>query len=221
MKTLDWIVFDLGGIVVPECGIRIMVHIAHELGCPPERLVEAVNVYHDATTTGVMTLRQVYASALHDLSLDACPDTVLSLHLQLYREMSTQHDADMVALIDRLKPVLRVACLTNTEPETACISRETGLFDYFQRVYLSVDLGLKKPDRKIYETVLADTGCQPERMVFVDDREENVKAARFVGMHGLLFNNVTQLEKEICALCPSAPEANAHCSNKTSESDVQ
>jgi len=76
MTTVDWIVFDQGGIVVPESGARIMARVARELRCPPERLAGAMRVYHDGVTTGALTLRQVYASILHDLSLDGCPDTV-------------------------------------------------------------------------------------------------------------------------------------------------
>jgi putative hydrolase of the HAD superfamily len=204
MAAVDWIVFDLGGIVVPQNADRIMARVAHELGLPAERWAEAMNVYHDATTTGKLTLRQAYGAALHDLSLDVSTDALLSRYLRLYRELCTQHDADAVALINRLKARCQVACLTNTEPEIACICRETGLFGYFHRAYLSVDLGLKKPDREIYEAVLADTGCQPDRMVFVDDREENVAGARLAGMHALLFADVSQLERELSQLCPSA-----------------
>jgi putative hydrolase of the HAD superfamily len=221
MTAVDWIILDLGGIVVPKSAGRIMARVAHELGLPAARWAEAMGVYHDATTKGKLTLRQVYGAALHDLSLDASPEALLSLHLQLYRELFTQHDPDVVALINRLKATCQVACLTNTEPEIACICRETGLFTYFDRAYLSVDLGLKKPDREIYATVLADTECQPDRMVFVDDREENVEGARLAGMHALLFANVNQLERELSEFCPSALGPKTHCSNRTSGGDVQ
>ena len=221
MADVDWIIFDLGGIVVPRSAGRIMARVAHELGLPAARWAEAMSVYQDATTRGKLTLRQVYGAALHDLSLDASPEALLSLHLQVYRELCTQPDAGVVALINRLKAKWQVACLTNTEPEIARICRETGLYSYFHRAYLSVDLGLKKPDREIYEAVLADTECQPDRMVFVDDREENVEGARLAGMHALLFANVNHLERELSGFCPSAVGPKAHGANETSGGDVQ
>ncbi|MFH1618772.1 MAG: HAD family phosphatase [bacterium] len=200
---ISWIIFDLGGIVVPETSGYIMTQIAEELGIQPDLLAEAIGVHQDSAIRGEQTLLQVYGSVVRDLGLSVDPAAILCRHLAFYRQAAARHDPDFVALLHRLKKDLSVACLTNTEPEIAHISCETGLFDYFDRRYLSTELGMKKPDTEIYIAVLADIGRRPEEVLFVDDREENVTGAKSTGMHGLLFMNVTQLDRDLSNFCPS------------------
>jgi hypothetical protein len=68
--------------------------------------------------------------------------------------------------------------------------REHGITDfqsrYFDGVYYSHLIRLRKPDREIYEYVLADAEILPQETLFIDDLEENVKAAREVGIQGVV-----------------------------------
>lgn len=54
--------------------------------------------------------------------------------------------------------------------------------DYFDRIFLSCDLHLSKPDTKIFEKVLKKTEILPQETLFIDDSEENCKAAESVGL---------------------------------------
>ncbi len=69
------------------------------------------------------------------------------------------------------------------------IVREHGIQDYesryFDGVYFSHLIRLRKPNREIYEYVLADAELRPEETVFFDDMEINVLAAEQVGIHGV------------------------------------
>lgn len=53
---------------------------------------------------------------------------------------------------------------------------------YFDAVYYSHLIRLRKPDREIYEYVLADAELVPEESVFIDDLEENIETARQLGI---------------------------------------
>lgn len=57
---------------------------------------------------------------------------------------------------------------------------------YFDGVYYSHLIRLRKPDREVYEYVLADAELVAEETVFFDDMEINVKAAKAVGIRGIL-----------------------------------
>ena len=56
---------------------------------------------------------------------------------------------------------------------------------YFDGVYSSHLIRMRKPDCNIYEYVLADAELAPEETVFFDDLEINVEAAKQVGIHGV------------------------------------
>jgi HAD superfamily hydrolase (TIGR01509 family) len=178
-----------------------MARVAHAAGCTAEQLSTAFARYHDEVTTGALTLRAAYARIAEDLALDGSADMLLDTHLRTYRGIADQHDPAMVAFIRDLKAHVQVACLTNTEPEIVPISRASGLLDYFQRAYVSVELKLRKPDPRIYKTVVDDIGCKPHRAVFIDDRPENVAGARHAGLRGVLFTTLEQLRPQLASLC--------------------
>lgn len=202
MTSVQWVILDLGGVVVPEITDSIIAQIAAEVGLSPQCLTESIMLYHDEAIKGKRTLLQVYRSVVRDLALKFSPAEILNRHLTLYRQMSAQHDPDTVALMRRLQTGHSLACLTNTEPEIADISKQTGLFNYFDRSFLSIELGLKKPDPQIFAAVLMDLGCGSEDVVFIDDRQENVEGAISVGMNALQFRCVDQIERELREFCP-------------------
>jgi len=61
-------------------------------------------------------------------------------------------------------------------------------------------LGLHKPDLAYYRRAIDILGVAPERILFIDDRTENVAAAAKVGIHALLFENAEKLRPELVAL---------------------
>lgn len=62
--------------------------------------------------------------------------------------------------------------------------------------FVSFELGLLKPDPEIYETVRRCLGCKFEEMIFVDDKERNVRAAADLGICGVVFRAET-IEKDL------------------------
>lgn len=69
-----------------------------------------------------------------------------------------------------------------------------GLFDGF---FSSCYLGLRKPDRKIYQVALDVLQCDPEECVFIDDRAENVAAAVSLGIQGIRFEGAESLGERL------------------------
>jgi putative hydrolase of the HAD superfamily len=65
----------------------------------------------------------------------------------------------------------------------------------FDRLWVSHEMGLEKPDPAIYLRVIEATGLPPEAHVFIDDIAENVEAARSVGMEGIVHTDAPSLAK--------------------------
>ena len=65
---------------------------------------------------------------------------------------------------------------------------ERGLSDLFDKIYVSSELHMVKPDPAFFRHVLADQGVPPEKAIMIDDRVKNVQGAESVGMQGLLYN---------------------------------
>ena len=75
-----------------------------------------------------------------------------------------------------------------------------GLRGLFDVALSSCYLGLRKPDVAIYKRALDIVGRSPERVLFIDDRPENVAAADAVGMKGIQFHGADALRGELASL---------------------
>ena len=78
--------------------------------------------------------------------------------------------------------------------------RRFGLIDIFDTFFSSCWLGVTKPSRRIYEQALAMSQANPERAVFIDDREQNLPPASALGMHTVRYVSPAQLVTELAAL---------------------
>ena len=88
--------------------------------------------------------------------------------------------------------------------------KKFNLLDEFDAFFSSCYLGLRKPDRKIFQIALDVLQRDPERAVFIDDRAENVAAAVSLGIHGIRYQGSAQLAKELAALGISLEEDRLH-----------
>jgi putative hydrolase of the HAD superfamily len=67
----------------------------------------------------------------------------------------------------------------------------------FDDMLFSAEVGLAKPDRRIYELALDRLQARPAEAIFIDDVQENVEAAQAIGMAGIRFQSTAQTLAEI------------------------
>ncbi len=65
---------------------------------------------------------------------------------------------------------------------------------------VSGEVGLLKPDPGIYELLLAANGLTAAETVFIDDKAENVDAARTLGFYAIRFTDAPRLRAALGAL---------------------
>jgi 2-haloacid dehalogenase len=106
-----------------------------------------------------------------------------------------------VRLLERLRARgVPVYALTNFGRETFEIARPAYPFlDAFDRAFVSGHLGLLKPEPGIYAAVEQGTGHPPERLLFTDDRPENVAAAAARGWRAHLFDGPAGFAERLVA----------------------
>ena len=71
---------------------------------------------------------------------------------------------------------------------------------YMDGAVFSCDVKEVKPEPAIYKILLEDYGLKPEECVFIDDREENCRGARKLGMHAVRFHDFKQAAADLEAL---------------------
>ena len=92
------------------------------------------------------------------------------------------------ALLAKLKSRYPLICVSNTnEVHIQFVRERFRVLDYFDHHVFSYEVGSLKPDTKIFRHAIKAAGCPPEALFFTDDREENIIAARQLGMHAHQF----------------------------------
>lgn len=87
----------------------------------------------------------------------------------------------------------KLAVLSNTIEAHAVVLRRAGVYDGFDAVILSHEVGMLKPDPAIYTYTLGVLGVQPEEAIFIDDLRENVEAAEKLGIHGVVYTDASDV----------------------------
>jgi putative hydrolase of the HAD superfamily len=75
-----------------------------------------------------------------------------------------------------------VAVLTNGTSRLKSDLTKLGIENRFFRIFNSAEIGVSKPDTKIYQHVVTALGCVPSEVLFIDDSLSHVEAARELGM---------------------------------------
>ncbi len=103
----------------------------------------------------------------------------------------------MEALLDEVAPRTPIHILSNYPPWYEDVRAQFELDRFVTGHHPSYEVGARKPEARYYERVLARTGLAPHELLFVDDREENVDAARTLGLPAVLFTGADALRREL------------------------
>jgi len=103
-------------------------------------------------------------------------------------------DAALLDFLRSLRPERKVGLISNAWSGLRAFIASQKFEDVFDEMIISAEVGVVKPDPRIYRLALEKLGAQPEESVFVDDVLANVEAARSIGMSAIQF---TQPEKTL------------------------
>lgn len=194
---IQCLLFDLGGIVVPDQSQQIERAVQVAFSIPAVAYSTALTAYRQRLLTGALSLREFYQNLITELCLPSTADALLDHHLTVYVQTSTARNPEVLALLTDLSKAYLIACLTNTEREIAQYNRAHGLFDLFHKAYLSTELHLAKPQPEIFYGVCDDLHLPPEQILFLDDRVPNVEGALAIGMPAMLFDSLEQVKVKL------------------------
>jgi epoxide hydrolase-like predicted phosphatase len=108
----------------------------------------------------------------------------------------------LVAYIKRLREAgYRTGLLSNFTDSARRVWTEVYPFiQYFDGVVISAEVGLMKPDPKIYHLAAESVGVKAPEALFVDDFSENIEGAKAVGMQALHFTDPETTQRQLIAI---------------------
>ena len=105
-------------------------------------------------------------------------------------------------LVKDLREKYNVYLLSNTNPSVMKWANSSAfspegktINEYFDKCYISYELGCAKPDKQIFDLILEDSGMKPEETLFFDDGPANIEAAQALGFQTYLTDQDEDLRK--------------------------
>lgn len=198
------VVWDLGGVILRTADWSLRSQWEDRLALPRMQLTRLVfeSEASRRATLGQASDDDVWDSVGTALELD--PTT----RDQLRRDYFAHDliDETLMAFIRSLRPRWRVGMITNAWPNIRrYMERDFKIADAFDTLIVSAEEGVAKPDPRIYQLLLERMKVQPSEAIFVDDFEENVAGARWVGMQAIRFLSTQQTIAAVRALLAGSP----------------
>ena len=192
------VIFDLGGVIVHTHWERATRPLSEMSGSTPDVVMEQIRTgdAYFPFIRGEFDREEFHCRLTSELGLEVAPERLFDIWNSIIAP-----NFEINPLIEILIGRYRIALGSNTDVlhygrglEVQEIQRR------FDGALLSFELGYLKPDLGFFRDGLTKLSASPEECVFIDDRTDNVEAARSLGIAGIQFTSAEQLESELIAL---------------------
>ncbi|MBX7144198.1 MAG: HAD-IA family hydrolase [Oligoflexia bacterium] len=191
--------FDIGGVVIRDIGLKTSLFRAFH-PVPQDVVWDTLNTDVLTACKGGVPLADCWRAMAKKFGLTLPEDTIRSLWIDDFRA-GISVDQDVLDIAKALKAkgcVLGV--ISNTIHEHAVILRELGVYDPFEHVVLSHEVGMTKDAVDIFEHAVVRAGTKPQEAIFIDDVQTFVDCAKRAGLHGILFKGAERLSADLNVL---------------------
>ncbi|MDX2602357.1 HAD family phosphatase [Streptomyces caniscabiei] len=196
------VLFDLFGVIARHQLPGALERMAARCQAPADVFTTAYWAHRPPYDAGRRTASTYWTDVLHALSRPADADTIEELRLTDIDSWSRVDDS-MVTYVRDLRDRARVALLSNIPADhaDAFLAAQPWLRD-LDHLAFSGRIGAAKPDPAAFQYCVVALQSAPADFLFVDDREENVRAARAVGLNGHVFRSQEELTTVVDAWLP-------------------
>jgi epoxide hydrolase-like predicted phosphatase len=186
----------MGGVLVRTENQAPREHLAQHYGIT---LKELYGLVFDSEVAIQATLGQVpeegvWQNVAATLHLDA--DALAAFMQEFWA--GDNLNADLYQFVKDLHVKYKVGLLSNAwSGARAALDSRYHMLGVFDMTIFSAEVGLAKPDRRIYQLALDRLGVEASQAIFVDDFPANIDAANALGIHAVSFNNSLQARQAV------------------------
>jgi putative hydrolase of the HAD superfamily len=197
--TIKAVVFDFGGVLMRTEDREPRSRLAARLGITYEELDELVFDSPSAIQAmkGEITAFEHWGEVQKSLGLTEAEIEQAQAEFWAGDVL----DQGLVHLLRELRPGYETVLLSNAWDDLRKMIEDVWQFaDAFDRIFISAEIGLAKPDLEIFQWVISQMGIEPSQAVFVDDFLHNVAGAREAGWQAIHFQSANQVQDELRAM---------------------
>ncbi len=183
------ILFDLGGVVMDidmNNTYSVFEELAGKANVEKFLLSDIVSKFEK----GLLTPDEMYSQSCSILELDIPQQEFFDI----WNLLLLSYHSERIDCIRKLAKNYKVMLLSNTnyvhiQKVEEKLYNEYGerLNSLFNKLFLSYELGMLKPDKEIFSRVIEQTGVEPSEILFIEDTAKNASAASELGINTLVI----------------------------------
>jgi putative hydrolase of the HAD superfamily len=195
--SVDALLFDLGGVIIDVDFNRALERWARHARCDPGALQArfAQDSHYARHERGEIDAAAYFASLRAALGIAITDE---QFH-DGWGALLGGEIAGMAALLQRAGDRLPLYLFSNSNAAHHEIwsRRYAGVLSRFRRVFVSYEIGKRKPEPEAFRTVAAAMGVAVSQIAFFDDSPENVEGARAIGMRAVHVRSLADVETSL------------------------
>lgn len=192
-SDIDAVVFDLGNVLIEIDFQRVFDRWAYYAGCRPQAIAERYSHehYYEKHERGEITAGEYFAALREHLGIGLTDEQFLDGWNQVFvgempgiRELTRQYAKRF--------PIYAFSN-SNEAHKALWLPGYARLLQPFKAVFISSDMGKRKPELQAYLHVAQAIGAEPGRILFFDDTAQNIEGAQRAGMRAKLVKSVADM----------------------------
>lgn len=196
---VEGIIFDLGNVLI-DFDHTIA---AKRVSCFSDKSADEIfNLFFDSELTGLFEEGKIspedfFAKVKEMLNLKLDFNGFLPIWNEIF--FLTDKNRAVYNLAKKLKGRYRLALLSNINIlHFDYLKKNFAVFDVFNHILTSFELGVRKPHPLIYQKALEELNiASPGKVFYTDDRLELIDKAKILGLRCSVFKDIAQLKRDL------------------------
>ena len=200
MSEVRALLFDLGGVVIEIDFDRVLRHWEGISALAFDELKAKFHfdAAYEQHERGEIDATAYFVYLRNLLQLDGSNEEIAAG----WNSIFVSDLPEVLTTITRAREYFPTYAFTNTNPThlTAWQAGFPAIFHGFDKVFISYELGLRKPERAAFDAIAADIDIAHEHILFFDDTHENIVGAKAAGLQTVYVQSPTDVNETLASL---------------------
>ncbi len=189
---------DIGGVIIPNLDDEIDKMVSHELGLERLKFDKLWSENIDYLVTGAISEEEFWSKIgrITGKDISRAKEALVNSYTS-----SVCINLDFVNFLQSISGQFKIAAMSNSINPHSQFNYKNDVYEVFHRIFLSDEIGYKKPDKEFFSYVVDSLEILPQQLLFIDDKIENTVAARKLKINTINFTSnelaVSQIRKFI------------------------
>jgi putative hydrolase of the HAD superfamily len=190
LNEYEAIIFDLGGVIINLNYNKTEQEFKRLFGTDFSEMYSKQNQtdIFNRLETGDISENQFVAAMQKSSSKDISHQEIIAA----WNAMLLDIPKERIKLLEKIGKEKRIFLLSNTnEIHKTAFDRivleahqMNGLESLFEKAYFSHLVGMRKPNREIFDFVIQENNLNPQKTLFIDDSPQHIEGALLTGLNG-------------------------------------